>query len=136
MKIEHSKSEKEKQELNKLLDEYNEKVIGKNETIPFMFTIKDAKRNLQGGIYGVIFFQWMYIDTFILKENYRNKGFGQKLFNQTEEFAVEKNCNKIMLYTHDFQSLKFYLKNGFNINETIKDLPVGYNRYTMIKELL
>ena len=136
MKIESSNSEKDKKEIGKLMLSYNQNAIGKIDEKSFMFTLKDENENLVGGVFGNVIPIWMFIDTFVINERDRNKGYGRKLFNMAKKFAIENNCKKIILRTNEYHSHVFYKKNGFKVNSIIEDLPAGYREYTMIKELI
>lgn len=56
------------------------------------------------------------VENVITKENERGNGYGQILINNAKDFAVIKNCHKIMLQTRRKEKyvLDFYKKCGFD----------------------
>jgi diamine N-acetyltransferase len=59
--------------------------------------------------------KYIVIDNIVVDENYRNKGYGEKLLNYIIEYAKNENYNDIMLYVYRFNenAIKLYEKKGF-----------------------
>lgn len=57
----------------------------------------------------------MEIDHVIIKEEFRNKGIGERLMKFVYEIADQRNCQWVELntYVHNFASHKFYYNQGF-----------------------
>lgn len=66
----------------------------------------------------------LYIDILWVNENYRHQGLGSKLLEYVEDTAKAKGCYLIHLDTFDFQAKDFYLKHGYEIFGTLKDLSL------------
>lgn len=89
-----------------------------------------------GGIVAYYYAQWMYIDTLWVDEQFRGKGYGQKLMAQAEAKARELGCKTILLDTFSFQAPGFYEKNGYEKWTKLDDNPVeGITRYYYKKQL-
>ena len=54
------------------------------------------------------------IDRLFLNQKYLKKGFGIKLMNHVENYAIKRKIRKFMLYPTDY-ALKFYKKMGYKI---------------------
>ena len=71
-----------------------------------------------------------------LKNIGRHEGYGSKLINLVEEFAIEKECRLINLDTFSFQAYpEFYKKHGFKVIGVSEDHPKGHNHYYLEKRL-
>ncbi|WP_236687091.1 GNAT family N-acetyltransferase [Ornithinibacillus californiensis] len=73
--------------------------------------------------------QFLWID-----DSIRGKGFGRKLIESAEQFAVEKKCRFIKVDTFSFQAPDFYQSLGYEIYGKIEDFPEGYNHYFLVKK--
>src|SRR3954451_2701566 len=96
----------------KRLREYNKKHLsGKDVDFvdeEFCFKVKDEKGNILGGISGSTKMQSLFIHFLWVDESIRGKGFGQKLIEKAENFALEKKCRMIKVNTFSFQAPDFY----------------------------
>jgi ribosomal protein S18 acetylase RimI-like enzyme len=88
-----------------------------------------------GGIRGKLMWDWLYIETLWVDESYRGGGIGTRLLAMAEEVAVSRGFYKCHLETTDFQSLDFYLKNGYEIFGKLEGKPAGSNWYYIKKDL-
>jgi len=62
-------------------------------------------------------------------------GLGSKLLKAAEAEAKGRGCGFAHLDTMSFQAKGFYEKNGYSVKYEIKDIPKGFSKYLMIKEL-
>jgi ribosomal protein S18 acetylase RimI-like enzyme len=104
-----------------------------NENISFI--IKEDEGKIVGGITGNAFWDHLHIDFLWVDQNIRGKGYGSKLLNNMEEFAIEKGCKLIYLDTFSFQAPEFYKKNGYEVFGILEDHPKGFNQYFLQKRL-
>ncbi len=122
-------------ELDKKLSEYNHSFAGPyNETALNLF-IRDDEGELLGGLIGITYWGWLYVDTLIIDETLRGSGLGSKLLEQAETEAEKRGCRGVHLDTHDFQALEFYKSHGYRVNSEIKNLPENHSKYQLIKDL-
>jgi GNAT superfamily N-acetyltransferase len=88
-----------------------------------------------GGLYGEIFYRWLFIDLLAIPEQARGQGTGSRLMNMAENVAREKGCVGIWLDTFDFQAPAFYQKHGFTEFGHLDDFPPEHTRYFFQKRL-
>lgn len=99
-----------------------------------MFTIKDDKNEFIGGITANTRFATVYIDHVFIKDEFRNKGLGKKLFEMVESKAIEYGCRFAALGTFESFGVKsFYEKLGYNIVSKTVDSPKGQTGYWFYK---
>jgi ribosomal protein S18 acetylase RimI-like enzyme len=75
------------------------------------------------------------ITLFWVKENYRNKGYGQALVNAAEAEAKKEKCKTIFLRSYSFQAPSFYQKHGYKVEHKIKDFLLGRSSFCLVKTL-
>ena len=102
---------------------------------PLEIILRNPENEIIGGIYGRSIWNTMEIKTFIIKNEYRNKGFGNKLMKEAEKEAKKRKCNYISLDTFSFQAPEFYKKLGFQQVGIETDFPKNYNKYYFRKNL-
>jgi ribosomal protein S18 acetylase RimI-like enzyme len=123
----------------KRLREYNKKHLSEKDVDfvdeDFCFTVKDEQGNILGGISGSTKMQSLFIQFLWVDESIRGKGFGQKLMEKAENFAVEKKCRMVKVDTFSFQAPDFYKILGYEVYGKIEDFPEGYNHYFLFKKV-
>ena len=115
---------------------HNEKFAAPDNHKALAVFLKDENGNIRGGITGGTYWDWLHIDQLWIDEALRRKGYGQQLLDTAEKEAIKRGCSNAHLDTHDFQAVNFYKKNGYTICGQLDNLPKGYNRYLLKKELL
>lgn len=135
MKFELSgKDSEDSKAVSKMLDEYNFKFADKYNDTPLNIFVKDDNGKLLGGLLGITYWGWLYVDSLIIDESQRGTGLGSKILKQAEEEAVRRGCRGVHLDTHDFQAREFYESRGYGVSSSMPDLPVGYSKYQLMKE--
>lgn len=89
----------------------------------------------QGGLWGRISYDWLFVELLAVPEAARGTGLGRQLMDQAEVIAREAGCSGIWLDTYEFQARGFYEKLGFTLFGTLPDHPVGQSRFFMMKQL-
>ena len=102
---------------------------------PINIIVLDSEKQWVGGISAEVYWNWVEINDFWLKEEYRGKGLGGNLLDVVETKAKEKGAKKALLSTFEFQARKFYEIHQYRVVGEIKDYPPGSSYYTMVKEL-
>jgi GNAT superfamily N-acetyltransferase len=102
----------ESEYLTKKLRDYNSKAVGYNEPKPIGFVVYQDDQII-AGMFGFIKWGWLYLDIAWVKDEFRKTGLGKKLLEKMGHAALGAGVNKIRCETGSFQSLDFYLKNGF-----------------------
>ena len=90
----------------------------------------------QGGITGNIHAKELHISLLALHTTSRGKGYGQKLIQVVEDFALHNDCHTLTVTTQSFQAKPFYEKQGFQVFGQLEDVPfAGTTRYYLVKRL-
>jgi N-acetylglutamate synthase-like GNAT family acetyltransferase len=98
--------------------------------------VRDERTNeIIGGLYGSIFYRWLFIELLAVPEQTRGQSTGSCLMEMAEELAREKDCVGIWLDTFNFQAPEFYPKHGFTRFGQLDDFPPGHQRYFFQKHL-
>lgn len=119
--------------IRSVLRSYNRQFFTDSETINL---VEEVDGHFIGGLTATRDFDSIYIDYFVVEQEYRKSGIGRKLLLRLEEIAKEKNVKRIMLNTYSFQSPGFYEKMGYKPNLIIDPVFSNYKHYHFIKELL
>lgn len=128
-------TDEERQAILAPLRAYNTAKTG--GTVPELvaWLVRDEQGDIVGGLYGRVFFSWLYIELLVVPEQARGQGTGSTLMQMAEELAREKNCVGIWLDTFDFQAPAFYRKHGFTEIGQIDDYPPGHQHFFLQKRL-
>lgn len=138
LRIERSQNptDEERQAILLPLRAYNAAKAGVSTQEPVALLVRDESGEILGGLYGRVFYQWMYIDLLSVPEQARGQGMGTKLMQMAEDLAREKECIGIWLDTFDFQAPEFYRKLGYSELGQIADYPPGHKRFFFQKRLI
>jgi len=110
------------------------------ETVPpyaarrFSLALRDAARDLQAGLTGVLAWEWLYIDAVWVAAALRGQGAGRLLLARAEAHAVAAGCHSAWLDT--FQARGFYLALGYEVFGALPRYPAGQGRYFLRKRLV
>lgn len=96
---------------------------------------RHQENKIIGGLVGVTYWGCMHIDILWVDENLRQRGIGQQLLNTAEEEAVQRGCGYSHLETNTFQALGFYKMHGYQGYGELPELPSGYTKYFLKKNL-
>lgn len=138
MRIEQTEtpSEADFQALFELLDEWGDRRIGRVEPIrKFALFVRDDAGAVIGGLWGMSYYDWMFIGQFFVPEEIRQAGLGSRLLGMAEAEAVARGCVGVWLDSFAFQAPGFYLKHGYREFGRIEDYPAGYARQFFLKRL-
>jgi GNAT superfamily N-acetyltransferase len=97
--------------------------------------VKDDDGNAVGGLYGRMFYDWLFVEYLAIPKPMRGQDIGTALMNQAEELARAQGCLGIWLDTFTFQARGFYEKLGYSVFGEITDYPRDAARYFMSKRL-
>jgi GNAT superfamily N-acetyltransferase len=98
--------------------------------------VRDEHSNeIMGGLYGEIFYRWLFIELLAIPEQARGQGTGSRLMSMAEDLAREQGCVGIWLDTFDFQAPEFYEKQGFSQFAHLDDFPPEHKRLFFQKKL-
>ncbi|ROM79109.1 GNAT family N-acetyltransferase [Pseudomonas brassicacearum] len=128
-------TDEERQGILAPLRAYNTARTGGSAPELVAWLVRDEQDEIVGGLYGRVFFRWLYIELLVVPEQARGQGTGSTLMQMAEELAREKNCVGIWLDTFDFQAPEFYRRLGFTECGQIDDYPPGHQRFFFQKRL-
>lgn len=97
---------------------------------PIQIIVTDENEKWIGGIDAEVYWDWMEIANFWIKEEYRGKGLGGLILEKAENMAKTLGAKKALLTTFDFQARTFYESKGYQIVGEIKDYPPGSSYFT------
>lgn len=115
---------------------YNAAQAGLAKPEPVALLVRDDNGEILGGLYGRVFYQWLFIELLSVPEEGRGLGLGSKLMQMAEELAQENECVGIWLDTFSFQAPEFYKKLGYSEFGQIVDYPPGHKRHFFQKRLI
>ncbi len=115
---------------------FNESRAGPSGFMPYVILLQEQTggRTL-GGLAGMSFYDWFYVELVFVPEHFRRAGWGTRLLNQAEAEAVRRSCVGIWLDTYGFQARRFYEKHGYEVFGALDDHPRGSQRSFMRKML-
>lgn len=115
---------------------YNASKAGVSVSEPIALLVRDDDDKILGGLWGRVFYQWLFVELLSVPEQARGQGMGSKLMGMAEDLAREKACIGIWLDTFDFQAPEFYKKLGYSELGQIVDYPPGHTRFFFQKRLI
>ena len=124
-------------ELRRTLSEKNDEFNAR--TVPFeqerfALVLRDAGGRLVGGLYAVLYWDWLFVDELWIDDAWRGKGLGSELLRRAETQARERGCHSVWLDT--FQALGFYEKLGYEVFGALDNYPADQRRSFLMKRLI
>ena len=137
LRIEQSQNptDEERQAILLPLRAYNAQKAGVSTPEPIALLVRDESGEILGGLYGRVFYRWLYIDLLSVPEQGRGQGIGSTLMQMAEDLAREKDCLGVWLDTFEFQAPEFYKKCGYSEIGHIADYPPGHKHFFFQKRL-
>lgn len=117
------------------LDVYNATQGAPVDWVPLALFIRDAQGTVVGGLTGGTYWGWLYVARLWIAEHLRGQDYGSRLLAEAEQEALRRGCHHAYLDTQDFQAPPFYQKHGYTVFGVLENMPIGYTRYSMQKEL-
>jgi GNAT superfamily N-acetyltransferase len=88
---------------------------------------------LAGGLYGVLAWQWLFVQALWVDDAWRQRGIGRALLARAEAHAAAAGCHSVWLDT--FQARDFYLSLGYQEFGALENFPEGQTRWFLRKRL-
>jgi GNAT superfamily N-acetyltransferase len=117
------------------ISHYNAQQVGDENAQRLCFVVKTPDQEVLGGVIGVIYWDWLYVDLMWIRDEFRGRGYGHRLMTQLEDEARRRGARHAFLDTFSFQAPGFYKKHGYGVFGQLSDFPAGHQRYFMTKEL-
>jgi len=80
---------------------------------------------VRGGLLGVSYYRWLYVDILVLPADLRGAGLGRRIMQAAEREAVRRGCIGVWLGSFSFQAPEFYRRLGYHAFGAI-DYPNGH----------
>jgi GNAT superfamily N-acetyltransferase len=125
------------QAMNRLMIAYNREKLGDVRTTATLnLRLRDHSGvEVEGGLRGEIYWNWLVIYQLVIPQNVRGKGIGSRLLQNAEEFARQNGCVKVWLDTFSFQAPDFYRKRGYEVFAELNCYPNDFSRIFLRKRL-
>ena len=115
--------------------QFNKDQVGDDGHTPLNLVEYDANGDIVAGILGGTYWGWMYVDILWVREDQHGNGIGSRLLLEAEAVARERGCHHVHLDTMSWQAPDFYKKHGYEVVGILPDIPSGYQKYLLMKEL-
>jgi GNAT superfamily N-acetyltransferase len=100
----------------------------------FTLALHDASDVLAGGLSGVMFWDWLFVEALWVRDDLRGQGIGRALLAQAETHAAGAGCHAVWLDT--FLARGFYEALGYCSFGTLENYPPGQSRTFLRKSLI
>lgn len=117
------------------INEYNQQQAGEDHAQRLCFVLQGPDQEIEGGVIGVIYWDWLYVDLMWLKEEFRGRGYGHRLLTLLEDEARQRGARQAYLDTFSFQAPDFYVKHGYRVFGELPNFPPGHQRFFLTKKL-
>jgi len=126
-----------RQAISSLLDAYSDDRSGNADPIsPFALLLRQpGSATITGGLWGVSYWRWLFVDLLFVPEVHRGHGLGTSLLKQAEAKALERGCIGVWLLSFSFQAPDFYRRHGYTEFGSIEDYPPGHTCSYFVKRL-
>lgn len=114
---------------------FNRAQTGNQRPNPVAFFLRDAARQIVGGVQGSLWGRSVHIDALWVDGDYRGQGYGSKLMKAIEDYGQAHAHPLIYLETASFQALPFYERLGYEIFGQLPEITSGHTLYFLKKEL-
>jgi len=123
--------------ITRLLDAYNDERSGIPDPVsPLALLLREpGSAAIIGGLWGVSYWRWLFVDQLFVPEGNRGQGLGSALLKQAEDKARERGCIGVWLLSFSFQAPHFYRRHGYEAFGSIEDYPPGHRCTYFIKRL-
>src|SRR3954463_5960664 len=116
-------------EITSGLDAFNAAVAGAHDYSLMVLAVRDAGGQVVGGLWGRVFYRWLFIQVLYLPEGLRRQGMGSAVVRRAEAEARARGCIGGVVDTFSFQARPFYERLGFTVFGTLPDYPPGFTCY-------
>ena len=117
------------------ISNYNKQQAGEDHHHYLCFVLQDPDQEVVGGVIGATHWDWLHIDLMWIKDEFRGRGYGQRLLAHAEDEARGRGAKNAYLDTFSFQAPGFYQKQGYQVFGELPDFPSGHQRYFLTKAL-
>jgi GNAT superfamily N-acetyltransferase len=131
--IDEEVSAEDREAILRGLRAFNESQIGPANDLPLQLVVRDAQREVIGGLLGNTKWGWLYVDKLWIAERARARGLGSRLLARAEHLARERGCVGVYLSTFEHQARPFYEQRGYELFGTLDGFPAATRQYYLCK---
>jgi len=117
------------------LHAYNQEMGGAYDREPVTLLARAPDGTVSGGLLGLTFWGWLFIDWLWLAREVRGGGLGSELLRRAEEIARGRGCQNAYTDTFSFQAPEFWTRNGYVEFGRLEGMPAGHARLWFRKSL-
>jgi GNAT superfamily N-acetyltransferase len=117
------------------LHTFNQEMGGPYEREPVTVLARDADETVKGGLLGLTYWNWLFIDWLWLAREVRGQGLGTDLLARAEAVARARGCTAAYTDTFSFQAPGFWRRNGWAEAGRLDGMPPGHSRIWYRKTL-
>jgi len=130
--IDEAPAREDRKVIERAIDDFNARTVPYSQD-RFAILMRDADGALAGGLDGILYWEWLFVDNLWVHDALKGQGYGRDLLARAERRALERGCHSAWLDT--FQALGFYEKCGYGVFGTLEDYPRRQTRYFLRKRL-
>ena len=117
------------------LHSYNQDMGGPYDREPVTVLARDEAGTVLGGLLGLTYWNWLFIDWLWLAPEQRGKGLGGQLLERAEAIARGRQCTHAYTDTFSFQAPGFWSRRGYEEFGRLDGMPPGHSRLWFRKAL-
>lgn len=117
------------------LHTFNQEMGGPYDREPVTLLVQDANGETLGGLLGLTFWGWLFIDWLWMARELRGRGIGEELLRRAEAIARERGCTNAYTDTFSFQAPGFWTRCGYEEFGRLDGMPAGHSRIWFKKAL-
>jgi len=117
------------------LHAFNQEMGGPYDRDPVTVLARDAAGAVRGGLLGLTYWNWLFIDWLWLARDMRGQGLGSRLLARGEDAARARGVTHAYTDTFDFQAPGFWLRHGYEEFGRLDGMPPGHARIWFRKTL-
>lgn len=117
------------------LHAFNQEMGGDYDREPVTLLVQDAEGQTRGGLLGLTFWGWLFIDWLWLDPTLRGKRLGAELLRRAEDIARARGCTNAYTDTFSFQAPHFWESSGYSEFGRLDGMPAGHARVWFRKAL-
>ncbi|RYJ00871.1 MAG: GNAT family N-acetyltransferase [Acetobacteraceae bacterium] len=117
------------------LHSYNQDMGGPYDREPVTVLARDPEGAVRGGLLGLTYWNWLFIDWLWLAPDQRGKGLGGQLLDRAEAIARTRQCTHAYTDTFSFQAPGFWTRRGYEEFGRLDGMPQGHARLWFRKTL-
>jgi ribosomal protein S18 acetylase RimI-like enzyme len=121
--------------LDDQINHYNLAVTGINDWRALAIFVRDTAGEIVAGVAGGTWAGYLEIKSLWVREDQRGQGLGSRLLLAAEREALARDCDRVLLDTHDFQAIEFYKRLGYEVFGEFDGIGGRYTRYYLRKRL-